>query len=299
MGEPITRRLLGAGHDVTVWNRTREKAAALAKEGAHVADTPAAAWQTATLVVSMVADDKALEAVTLGPEGLLDLEGRDGARLKSGTGAASATDPVLVDMSTVSPEASARVAEAAAAAGVDYLRAPVSGNPSVVEAGNLGIVVSGDEPVFARVESVLRDIGPNVFYLGPGEQARVMKLALNILIAGTTELLAEALVLGEAYGLDRAKMLEIMGASAVGSPFVKYKTAALVADDYSTTFSTNAMHKDVSLALATGHAGGVPLPFMGCVQQLLEGCIASGWGDADLTALVLRLRREAGRSTSP
>lgn len=283
MGEPIARRLLAAGHEVTVWNRTREKASALAEKGAHVADTPAAAWQTATLVVTMVADDKALEAVTLGPQGLLSTDGPG--------------DAVVVDMSTVSPDASARVAEGAAAAGIDYLRAPVSGNPSVVEAGNLGIVVSGDEPVFARVESVLRDIGPNVFYLGPGEQARVMKLALNILIAGTTELLAEALVLGEAYELDRAKMLEIMGASAVGSPYVKYKTPALVADDYSPTFSANALHKDVSLALATGHAGGVPLPFMGTVQQLLEGCIASGWGEADLTALVLRLRKEAGRAT--
>jgi 3-hydroxyisobutyrate dehydrogenase-like beta-hydroxyacid dehydrogenase len=284
MGEPIARRLLAAGHDVTVWNRTQEKAAPLENEGARVADIPAAVWQNATLVVTMVADDKALEAVTLGENGLFSAE--------------APSDAVVIDMSTVSPDASAHVAEAANAAGVDYVRAPVSGNPSVVEAGNLSIIVSGDEPVFARVESVLRDIGPNVFYLGPGEQARVMKLALNILIAGTTELLAEALVLGEVYGLDRAKMLEIMGASAVGSPYVKYKTAALVADDYSSTFSTNALHKDVSLALATGHAGGVPLPFMGTIQQLLEGCIASGWGEADLTALVLRLRRDAGRSTS-
>jgi 3-hydroxyisobutyrate dehydrogenase-like beta-hydroxyacid dehydrogenase len=285
MGEPIARRLLGAGHDVTVWNRTREKSSALAEHGARVADTPAAAWETATVVVTMVADDAALEAVTLASDGVLTANAPD--------------DAVVIDMSTVSPEASARVAERATEVGLDYLRAPVSGNPSVVEAGNLGIVVSGDEAVFARVEAVLRDIGPNVFYLGPGEQARVMKLALNILIAGITELLAESLVLGEAHGLDRAKMLEIMGASAVGSPFVKYKTAGLVADDYSTTFSTTAMHKDVSLALAAGHEGGVPLPVTACIQQLLEGCIASGWGDADLTALVLRLRREAGQPTSP
>jgi 3-hydroxyisobutyrate dehydrogenase-like beta-hydroxyacid dehydrogenase len=285
MGEPIARRLLAAGHDLTVWNRTREKASPLAEQGAHVADRPAEAWQTATLVVTMVADDAALEAVTLGSSGLFSADAPE--------------DAVVVDMSTVSPGISARVAEAAAAAGAGYLRAPVSGNPSVVEAGNLTIIVSGDEPVFTRVESTLRDIGPNVFYLGPGEQARVMKLALNILIAGLTELLAEALVLGEAYELDRAKMLEILGASAVGSPYVKYKTAALVADDYSPTFSTHALHKDVSLALATGHAGGVPLPFMGTVQQLLEGCIASGWGEADLTSLVLRLRKEAGRLTAP
>lgn len=282
MGEPIARRLLEAGHGLTCWNRTREKVQPFVELGAQEAGTPADAWQRASLVVTMVADDDALAAVTSGEGGLLTSQPPAGA--------------ALVDMSTVSPEASARVAEAARRVGVDYLRAPVSGNPSVVEAGNLTIVVSGDEQAFERVESTLRDIGPNVFYLGPGEEARVMKLGLNVMIAGTAELIAEALVLGEAYGLDRARMLEIMGASAVGSPFVKYKTPGLVADDYSTTFPATAMHKDVTLALEAAHAEGVPLPVTACVQQLLQGCISTGWGELDLSALLPRLRREAGRA---
>jgi 3-hydroxyisobutyrate dehydrogenase-like beta-hydroxyacid dehydrogenase len=218
----------------------------------------------------------------LGDDGLLR-EGRPGR--------------VVIDMSTVSVAASQAVAEAASAAGVGYLRAPVSGNPSVVEAGNLTIMVSGDREAFERLEPVLHEIGPNVFYLGGGDEARVMKLTLNLVIAGTTELMAEALVLGEASGLERAAMLEVMGASAIGSPYVRYKTPALVADDYTATFTASMMHKDVILALDAGRAVAVPLPVAELVRRLLEDCISTGMGDIDLTALLPRLAREAGRPT--
>ena len=279
MGEPIARRLLGAGHTLAVWNRTAERASALADAGARVLSTPREAWEAADVCVTMLIDDAALLEVTTGPDGLL-APGNDGR--------------VLVDMSTVSPEASRQVAEAATEAGVAYLRAPVSGNPSVVEAGNLGIMVSGDEQVFHRVEGLLRDIGPNVFYVGGADEARVLKLALNLMIAGNAQLIAEALVLGEAHGLDRARMLEVMGASAVGSPFVKYKTAALLQDDYSATFTGYAMAKDLAMALAAAHEANAPMPVTATIQQLMEGCIGSGWGDLDLMTLLPRLRREAG-----
>ena len=276
LGEPIARRLLGAGHTLCVWNRTPGKEAALAKGGAQVLSSPGEACQASEVWVTMVLDDAALVAVSA------ELFG------------APSEGAVLVDMSTVSPAASRRVAEAAAVAGVAYLRAPVSGNPSVVEAGNLGIMVSGDEEVFQRVEALLREIGPNVFYVGPGEEARVLKLALNLMIAGNAQLIAEALVLGEANGLDRAKMLEVMGASAAGSPFVKYKSAALVQDDFTATFTGYAMWKDLAMALAAAHDAGAPLPVTATIQQLVEGCIGSGWGELDLMALLPRLRREAG-----
>ena len=276
MGEAIARRLLDAGHELSVWNRTAERASGLAAAGARVLSSPREAWEAAEACVTMVLDDRALVDVT---EELF-LEPREGA--------------VLTDMSTVSPRASRQVADAAAAAGVAYLRAPVSGNPSVVEAGNLGIMVSGDEQVFGRMEALLRDIGPNVFYVGSGEEARVLKLALNLMIAGNAQLIAEALVLGEAYGLDRAKMLEVMGSSAVGSPFVKYKSAALVQDDYTATFTGYAMWKDLTMALAAAHDGHAPLPVTATIQQLFEGCIGSGWGELDLMTLLPRLRREAG-----
>lgn len=282
MGEPIARRLLGAGHVVTVCNRTASRADSLVELGANRAAFPGDVWASADACITMVADDEALRTVMLGDDGLLR-EGPPGR--------------VVVDMSTVSVEASQSVAEAARAAGIDYLRAPVSGNPSVVEAGKLTIMVSGDKEAFERLEPTLRGVGPHVFYLGAGEEARVMKLALNLMVAVTAEVMAEALVLGEASGLERAAMLEVMGASAVGSPFVKYKTAALVADDYSATFTSSMMHKDLSLALDAGRSVGVPLPATALVRGLLEDCIATGMGDADLMALLPRLAREAGRAT--
>jgi 3-hydroxyisobutyrate dehydrogenase-like beta-hydroxyacid dehydrogenase len=228
----------------------------------------------------MIADDEVLRTVMLGDDGLL----REGPRGRA-----------VIDMSTVSVEASRAIAEEAKAAGVAYLRAPVSGNPTVVEAGNLTIIVSGDHGAFELLEPALRDIGPNVFYLGAGEEARVMKLALNLMVAGTAELMAEALVLGEASGLSRATMLEVMGTSAVGSPFVKYKTAPLVANDYSATFTSTMMHKDLSLALEAGQAVAVPLPVTDLVRRLLEECMSAGMGDLDLMALLPRLERESGR----
>jgi 3-hydroxyisobutyrate dehydrogenase-like beta-hydroxyacid dehydrogenase len=279
MGEPIARRLLDAGHPLAVWNRTASRADGLAADGAQVVETPARAWDEAEVCVTMVLDDAALLNVTTGSDGVL---------------ASGAAGRVLIDMSTVSPEVSRHVANAAEEVGIGYLRAPVSGNPSVVVAGNLGIMVSGDEAEFRRVEELLRDIGPNVFYVGPGEQARVLKLALNLIIGGTAQLVAEALVLGEAHGLERATILEVMGASAVGSPFVKYKTAGLVADDYTATFTAYAMWKDLTLALAAAHEVHAPLPVTAAMQQLVEGCLGSGWGDLDVMTLFPRLRREAG-----
>lgn len=279
MGEPIARRLLAAGHELTVFNRTAERAQPFAAEGATVAPSLAEVWDSADVCVTMVANDAALEAVTTGDGGLLG-EGREGR--------------VLVDMSTISPAASARVAAAAAAIGVEYLRAPVSGNPTVVRAGNLSIMVSGDQATFARVEDVLRDIGPNLFHVGEGEQARVLKLALNLMIAGTMQLIAEAVVFAEASGLDRATLLEVMGASAVGSPFVKYKTAPLVARDYTTTFSIENMHKDLQLALSAADNAGPTLPSLVLLDQLVEASIAAGLAESDLSALLPQLQRTTG-----
>ena len=156
----------------------------------------------------------------------------------------------------------------------------------MVRAGNLSIVVSGDVSTFEEVEPILRDIGPNVFYVGAGEEARVLKLALNLMIAGTAQLIAEAVVFGEANGLDRATMLDVMAASAVGSPFVKYKTAALVAHDYTSTFSIANMHKDLQMALEAADGTGVSLPATLLVDELLQACIAAGMEETDLMALL-------------
>lgn len=284
MGTAIAERLLGGGHRVTVYNRTPARTQPLVEQGAAPVDSPAELWESAELVISMVADSAALEALALGADGLV---------------CEVARGRVLIEMSTVSAESSARVGEAAGEVGLTYLRAPVSGNPAVLRAGNLGIMVSGDRAAFDSAEGLLREIGPNVFYLGVGETARVMKLALNLMIAGTTELLAECLCLGEANGLERATMLEVIAGSAVGSPFVKVKSQPLVDNNYTSTFSTKLMLKDLKLALASGEQAGVPLPTTALISQLLQGCISSGMGDLDFTALLPRLQRESGVDISP
>lgn len=278
MGIPIAERLEDAGHELSVWNRSPGPTGPFANRGVRVLGTPSEAWEHADVCITMLADGPAVEAVTLGEDGLL----------------AGEASGVLIDMSTISAESSARVAEECERRGVSFLRAPVSGNPSVVAAGNLGIVVSGPRDAFDRLGDMLRDIGPNVFYVGAGEESRVVKLALNVMIGGTAQLLAEALVLAEKYGIDRAAMLEVIGGTAMGSPFVKYKTDALVADDYSSTFSSSLLYKDLALALEAAHEVGAPLPVAAVTQQLVEACIATGMGDADFTALLPRLRREAG-----
>jgi 3-hydroxyisobutyrate dehydrogenase-like beta-hydroxyacid dehydrogenase len=278
MGRPIAERLEKAGHVLSVWNRSPGPGAAFAERGVRVLDAPRAAWEHADACVTMLADGPAVEAVTLGDDGLL-------------TGEAEGT---LVDMSTIGADTSARVAAECERRGVQFLRAPVSGNPSVVAAGNLGIMVSGPKDAFDRMSGTLRDIGPNLFYVGGTEEARIVKLAVNLMIGGTAQLMAEALVLAEKYGIERAKMLEVMGASAAGSPFVKYKTDALVADDYTSTFTSSLLYKDLALALAAAHDVAAPLPLTAVTQQLVEACIATGLGDADMTALLPRLRRDAG-----
>ena len=281
LGVPIAERVLGAGYPLTVYNRSAGKAESLLAAGAAVARSPRGLLAASDVCVTVVADDRALEAVTLPPDGVL-------ADAHPGT--------VLVDMSTVSVAASSRVAAAADAAGVGFLRAPVSGNAAVVRAGTLTIVVSGPAEALARVDPIVRAIGPNVHYVGPAEEARVVKLALQVMIGGTAELLSEALVLGEAGGVGRETLLEVMGSSAVGSPFVKYKTGPLLADDYSATFTTSMMKKDLGLVLAFADSTGASLPLTSELESLLDDAIEAGYADLDFMALFLRLRHRTGQA---
>ena len=140
---------------------------------------------------------------------------------------------------------------------------------------------------------MLLDIGPKLYYVGPAEQARIVKLALNVMICGTTQLLAEGLVLAETYGIGRRELLEVISGSAIGSPFVKYKTDALVADDYRSTFTTELAAKDLTLAIAAGEERGVQLDLTAQTLELFRECVAEGMGGDDLTALLPLLRRKA------
>ena len=280
MGLAIGERLLGAGYPLAVYNRTPAKAQPLLEGGATALGTPADALRQAHVCVTMVADDAALHAVALGQAGVL-------AGGRAGT--------TLIDMSTVSVDASEAVAERAVELGVDYLRAPVSGNPGVVRAGSATLIVSGPAKAAHEFDALLRAIGPNVYYVGAGEDARVVKLALQVMIAGTAELMSEALVLAESAGVDRASLLEVMGGSAVGSPFVRYKTEPLLNDDYTATFTTEMMLKDVRLVLGLAARTQVPLPLTGVLLELLTEATKAGHGDIDFMALYLHLRARGAR----
>jgi 3-hydroxyisobutyrate dehydrogenase-like beta-hydroxyacid dehydrogenase len=274
MGTAMAERLLDAGYELVVYNRTAEKAGGLAERGAAVAETATQLAEQVDVVLTSLANDEAFEAVAANVV--------EGAR--PGT--------VLIDTSTVSPAVSARVALLAEAASMPYLRAPVSGNPSVVRAGNLSFIVSGEREVLARVEPVLLAIGATIDHVGEAEQARVVKLAINLMIAGLAQLMSEALVLGEAAGVPRASLLEVMGSSAAGAPFVKYKTEPLLRDDFSATFTTALMEKDVDLVLAAAEEAGVELPLAGELKALLRSAIEAGYADDDFISLFAHLRND-------
>ena len=267
MGTAFAERLLDAGYGLVVMNRTPAKAAPLEARGATLAGSYADLAERVDVVLTSLADDDALDEVAAA---LL-------AVAKPGT--------VLVDTSTVSPAVSARVAARADAASVAYLRAPVSGNPTVVRAGNLSFIVSGPSETLDGVEPILLAIGPTVYRVGDAEEARVVKLAINLMIGGLAQLMAEALVLGESSGVSRAALLEVMGGSAAGAPFVRYKTGALLEDDYSATFTTALMGKDLDLILDAAGDAGVELPVTTGLQAIVRAAIEAGYADDDFMAL--------------
>ena len=281
MGMAIARRLIEAGRVVTVWNRSPEKSEQAARIGAIVGSSPADVCSRTDVCITMVAGPEALHDVALGPHGVI-----------SAGGNAAAT---FIDMSTVSPADSLPIAHACDKAGIPYLRAPVSGNPGVVAAGNLMIMVSGSSDAFDRVEPDLAQIGPRVVYLGAGEEARVAKLALNLILAGTTQLLGEALALSERAGIDRGDVLAVIGESVLGSRFIGYKSRALIERDFAATFTAAGLHKDLMLATATAHEEGLKLEVTELVKRNLDDCIARGWGGLDFSVLIPRVTGEDAR----
>ena len=281
MGTAIAERLFASGYELAVYNRSPEKADRFRTAGATVFETAGSLAESVDIVLTSLADDEALESVAT----VVCDTARPGT--------------LLVDLSTVSPAASARVAALAEAASLLYVRAPVSGNPSVVQAGNLTFIVSGPQEALERAESTLLAIGRTVHKVGEAEEARIVKLAINLVIGGLAELMAEALVLSEAAGVSRAALLETMGDSAAGAPFVKYKTGPILRDDYSATFTTRLMEKDVDLALEEAVSAGVRLPLTAELKKRIRAAVEAGYGDDDFMALFLHLRDDPTEAVLP
>lgn len=278
MGAAIAGRLLDCGFSVWVTNRSQAKAAPLLASGAQWADSPSELASRVAVAITVVSDDAALAQVVTGREGLL-------------TGAAPGF--ICVDMSTISPATSAQVASACDSAGVALLRAPVSGGPPLAASGQMSVLLSGPPAAREAVQEMLGAVSNTVFYLGDGEEARVMKLALNMLLGTTVVGLCEALVLGERWGLDWQSMLDIVGSSAVASPFVKYKAPLLAKRDFPPGFSTDLLAKDLGLALSLARETGSDVEVTERASQVVERAIGSGLGEVDSVSLVVFLERLA------
>jgi 3-hydroxyisobutyrate dehydrogenase-like beta-hydroxyacid dehydrogenase len=283
MGHAMVERLLAAGHDLAVWNRTRAKAEDLAGQGAVVVDT-VADLADRDVVFTMVAADDDLLAVTLGEGGLLR----------------QATAPTyLVDSTTASAATSQRIREVAQERGTALLAAPVSGNPKVVRAGKLSIVASGPEDAFRAVAPLLRDVAPSVTYVGERDLARLVKLAHNIFLGVVTQSLAEVTMLAQRGGVSRAAFLEFLNGSVMGSVFTRYKAPALVNLDLAPTFTTALLRKDFDLGLAAARELEVPLPVAAATHQLVQAAVGRGHRDEDFATLLIEQARSAGLELQP
>lgn len=283
MGYQLALRLLNAGYDVSAYNRTRAKAEPLAEFGAKIVDSPADLADRDVVCV-MVSADKDLEAVISGPGGLLT--GRD-------------RPEIIIDSSTVSAEASARVRGVVEDAGARFVAAPVSGNPKVIGAGKLTVAASGPRSAFDEVEPLLAAWGRGVTYVGEGETARLVKIAHNVFLGVVIQSLAEITVLAERGGVSRSAFLEFLNESVLGSTFSRYKSPALVNLDFHPTFTSVLLRKDLQLGLAAGKDLGVPMPLAAATDMLMAQVIGAGYTEDDFATLVLEQARRSGYQIEP
>jgi 3-hydroxyisobutyrate dehydrogenase-like beta-hydroxyacid dehydrogenase len=278
MGTQLVTRLLAAGYDVSVYNRTRAKAEALADLGATVVDRPVDLADR-DVVISMVAASQDLTQVMLGEGGLL-------------TGDSSPS--IICDSSTVSVEAGEAIRAAAKEKGTDVLATPVSGNPAVIKAGKLTVAASGPREAFDRVEAILGTFGRGVTYVGDGESARLVKIAHNVFLGVVAQSMAEITVLAERGGVSRAAFLDFLNDSVMGSTFTRYKSPAFVNLDFAATFTMPLLQKDFDLGLDAGDTLGVPMPIASATRQIIAQEVGEGNREADFATLLLRVARGAG-----
>jgi 3-hydroxyisobutyrate dehydrogenase-like beta-hydroxyacid dehydrogenase len=264
-------RLLDAGYEVTVWNRTRERADRLAERGCGVASSPAE-LADCEIVFTMVAGSDDFEHVALGPAGVLSRSDRAPA--------------ILIDSSTVSADASQAVRSRAERVGTALLAAPVSGNPSVVRAGRVTFVVSGPADAYTEAIPVFEALGRGATYVGEGDRARLVKICHNLALGIVAQTLAEITVLAEKGGIARRDFLEFFNDSVMGSTFSRYKTPALVTLDYTPTFTPALLLKDFDLGLDAAGELGVSVPVVEHVRALVAAMIDQGYEDVDFAALL-------------
>jgi 3-hydroxyisobutyrate dehydrogenase len=256
MGAPMAERLLKAGHDVTIWNRTRAKAEPLAAKGGKIVDK-LADLAGCDVVFSIVSEGKDLEQVYFGKDGVL-----------SGGGKAPR---IVVDCSTISVEESVAIRARLKERGAEYVTAPVSGNAKVIKAGRLSSVISGPEDACKAITPLMEVVAPQgVSYVGDGELARVCKIAHNVMLGVVIENLIEITLLTNKMGVPRQAFLAFLNNSVMGSMFTAYKSPALVNLDWTTTFTPELLRKDLDLGLELGREMDVPMPVTAAAREVLQ-----------------------------
>jgi len=282
MGGGVAKRLLDAGHGLTVWNRTREKADPLLGAGAAWAESPRAVAEASEYVFTMVTNTAAVRAVCEGPDGIL-----------AGLGPGK----VYVDMSTASPANTQALAEQVEQLGASMLDAPVSGSVITLEQGKLSIMVGGDAEVFERARPILEAIGPKVFHLGPNGAAVTMKIATNLSLAVQMLAFSEGVLLAEKSGIPRESAVEVLLASVIASPMVAYRGPFVLEQPDEAWFDVNMMQKDMNLALELGRELDVPLPTTAVTNELLTAARGMGLEEKDFAVVFDVLARMAGVQT--
>ncbi|RTQ98904.1 NAD(P)-dependent oxidoreductase [Halomonas nitroreducens] len=281
LGLPMAARIAAAGHAVQGFDLSAERMALAEQAGIAPHDDLAATVEGCSLVLVSIPDDRALLGLCL-EEGALVEHMAPGA--------------TLIETSTVSIEASERVARAAEARGIAYLRSPVSGNPVAAEAGTLSAMVSGPREALEAAVPVMQSFTKAQYWLGDAEQARYAKLAINLMIAVSAGMLGEALTMARKGNIEWEAMLELVADSAVGSPMVQYKVPPLRERDFTSTFSAAQMAKDLDLILGCAHDAGVPVPLAAQMREAYASLIGTGHGEDDYIATVHHTERLAGLS---
>ena len=284
MGTAMATRLVVAGNDVTVTNRTRAKAEVLGALGATVVDHPSQLGDC-DIVFIMVSANADLIEVTSGPNGVLSNPEH--------------APRIVVDCSTVSTETSAGVREACTARGTAFLAAPVSGNPKVVASGQLTLAVSGTTDAFEEVRPYFNQLGHGVTYVGDGEVARLVKICHNMMLGIVTQAMAEITVLAERGGIKRSAWLEFLNNSVMGSTFTRYKTPAFVNLDFKATFTPTLLRKDFDLGMSAAYDLDVPMPVSALCTEIVKSSIGAGYVDDDFAVLLLEAARGAGLKMEP
>ena len=279
MGSNMVERLLGKGHTVTGYNRTRGKAERLIKLGMRWADSPRAAAQAGDLTLSMVSNSAALQAVAEGPEGIL-------AGLSRGK--------VLVEMSTVSPEVSRALAGKVRDKGADMVDSPVSGSVITLQQGKLSVMVGGRTETFERIKPVLLDLGPKVTHVGDNGLALSMKIATNLSLAVQMMAFSEGVLLAEKSGIARETAVDVLIHSAAASPMVQYRGPFVLRMPDEAWFDVNMMQKDMLLALEMGRKLDVPLPTTAVANEFLTAARALGLAKQDFACVFKVLAQMSG-----